>query len=300
MTTGTADQVPLPSAGNPPARLVDLRAIRVVLFDLDGTLHDDSRVTDRYASILEEIIPDGGGLGLRAEAEAVAGREHPALRPGVFAEPVRGIVVHAPEWAAETATDWEGRPVPVPADLQGRVRHDGPLRYLGDSWQIIGALAARRGADQPIQRDAFALARRFINHEATSLIRLEHLDEVLDRLAPGRHLLLATNTPEDLARPLVDRLALRQPFAVVRFDARKPTGCTRLILQARRMWGTRPSEILVVGDNLWNDLLPPAGQGCRTVHIDPLGTDLNVRWSSARFENFTAFAAALRELPDDT
>ncbi|SDI54018.1 haloacid dehalogenase-like hydrolase [Arthrobacter subterraneus] len=298
MATETEEQIQLPSVGNQPP-LANLRAIKMVLFDLDGTLHDDPRVTDRYASILEDIIPDGGGQGLRTEAAAVAAGEHPALKPGLFAEPYRGIVVHAPEWTSESATDWEGHPVPVPDDLRGRVGHDGPLRYLGDSWQIIGTLAASRGADQRIQAEAFASARRFVNDHATSLIRSEHLDEVLDRLAPGRHLVLATNTPEQLARPLVDRLALRPPFAIVRFDARKPKGCAQLIVQARRAWGTHPAEVLVVGDNLWNDLLPPAGQGCRTVHIDPLGTDSDGRWSSARYDNFAAFAAALREIPDE-
>lgn len=300
MTTGITGQLPLPTAGDQHFHLVDLRAIKVVLFDLDGTLHDDPRVTDRYASILEDSIPGGGGRGLRSEAAAVAGREHSALRPGLFAEPSRGIVVHAQDWTAEKATDWYGNVVPIPDDLRGRVRHDGPLRYLGDFWQIIGALASRRGADQRVQREAFTQARQFINDVATSLIRSEHLDEVLDRLAPGRKLLLATNTTEDLAYPLVDRLALSQPFDVMRFDARKPTGCAQLIDQARQLWGAHPEEVLVVGDNLWNDLLPPAEQGCKTVHIDPLGIDPDARWSSARYEDFTAFAAAFKEIPDET
>lgn len=292
--------MPLPTARDQQFRLVDLRAIKVVLFDLDGTLHDDPRVTDRYASILEDSIPSGGGRGLRTEAATVAEWDHPALRPGLFVEPSRGIVVHAPDWTAEKATDWHGNIVPVPDDLRGRVRHDGPLRYLGDFWQIIGALASHRGADQRVQREAFTQARQFINDVATSLMRFEHLDQVLDRLAPGRKLLLATNTTEELARPLVDRLALSQPFDVMRFDARKPTGCSQLIEEARRSWGALPEEVLVVGDNLWNDLLPPAEQGCKTVHIDPLGMDPDARWSSARYDDFAAFAAELKEIPDET
>lgn len=269
----------------------------MVLFDLDGTLHDDPRVTDHYAAGLERAIPEGRGQGLRVEAEAVVAGAHPAVLPGCFVEPARGLVVHAPRWVAETATDWQGHPVAVPDDLRGRVQHEGPLRYLGDRWQILGALAARRGAGRPVLHEAFVLARRFVNDRATQLARFECLDDVLERLAAGRRLLLATNTPEELGRPLVERLDLRQPFALVRFDARKPTGCTELLAEAYRLWGTSPDQVLVVGDNLWNDLLPPAEQGCRTVHIDPMGIDAAQRWSSSRYADLASFAAALEDIP---
>lgn len=293
----TSQELPR-SAAPLPAPLTQLGDITVVLFDLDGTLHDDPRVTDRYAAALETAIHDGRGQGLRSETEAVVSREHPAVVPGCFVEPVRGLVLHAPQWVVETATDWQGRTIPIPADLSGRVRRDGPLRYVGDRWQIIGALATRRGADQRALREAFVLARQFVNDRATSLVRFECLDDVLERLASGRHLLLATNTPEELGKPLVERLELRQPFALVRFDARKPAGCAELIVEAHRRWGTRADEVLVVGDNLWNDLLPPAEQGCRTIHIDPLGTDPARRWSSARYDDLATFAATLKEIPN--
>jgi len=286
------------SAGASPAPLTQLGDITVVLFDLDGTLHDDPRITDRYAAALELAILNARGPGLLAEIEAVVSGEHPAVLPGRFVEPVRGLVLDAPQWIAESATDWQGRPVPIPDDLRGRVRHEGPLRYLGDRWQIIGALAAHRGADQHVPREAFVLARQFANDLTNSLSRFECLDEVLERLALGRQLLLATNTSEDLGRPLVERLELRQSFALTRFDARKPAGCVELVLEAHRLWGTQPHQVLVVGDNLWNDLLPPAELGCQTVHIDPLGTDPSRRWSSARYEDFAMFASALKEIPD--
>ena len=282
-----------------PAPLDTLTGVKVVLFDLDGTLHDDPRVTDYYARVLENDMPNGTGHGLRDEVTDVIQRNHPAVRPGCFVEPALSLGIQAPHWTAEVAVDWNGNPASLPADfLHGPIRHDGELRYLGDRWQIIGALAARRGADAQTLRDAFVRARRFVNDPSTTLIRSEFLDEVLQRLGRARRLLLATNTTEDLAQPLVQRLNMRPPFEVIRFDARKPAGCAELIAHAQRQWNTHPSEVLVIGDNLWNDLLPPSEQGCRTVHIDPLGTDSAGRWSSARFDNFSAFAAALKEIPD--
>lgn len=270
--------------------------ITVVLFDLDGTLHDDPRAMDRYLTALEDTMRDGGGLGLRSEVDSVVEGRHPSARPGRFVEPKRGLVLDAPRWIVESATDWQGDSVAIPDDLAGRVQHDGPLRYLGDLWQIIGALAARRGADEAVLGPAFSLTRRFVNDPATELARFACLDGLLDRLAAGRRLLLATNTPEELGRPLVDRLDLHHPFELVRFDARKPAGCAELITEAHRRWGTATHQVLVVGDNLWNDLLPPAEQGCRTVHLDPIGTDPEGRWSTARYTDLAAFAAALEEL----
>lgn len=217
-----------------------LRELTVVLFDLDGTLHDDPRALDRYVTALQVSIPDGAGLGLREEVASVIAGHHPAARPGRFVEPVRGLVLDAPEWVVESATDWQGQPVTVPDGLAGRVQHDGPLRYLGDRWQIITAVAARRGADKSVLAAAFRLTRRFVNDPDNDLLRLDCVDGLLERLAVGRRLLLATNTPEELARPLVDRLDLRHPFALVRFDARKPAGCAELIGEAHRRWGATP------------------------------------------------------------
>lgn len=300
MLTTSTQTNPTRSGFNWPAPLENLGDIKVVLFDLDGTLHDDPRITDFYARVLEEEMVDGTGRGLQNEVADVIQGRHPAAQIGSFVEPSRGIAISAPHWVAEKALDWNGNPVSLLDDsLLGPIQHDGALRYLGDQWQIIGALAARRGANAHILRDAFVRARRFGNDPSTTLIRSEYLDEVLHRLSQGRRFLLATNTTEELARPLVDRLRLQPPFEIIRFDARKPAGCSELISHAREQWNIAPSEILVIGDNLWNDLLPPAEQGCRTVHIDPLGTDRAARWSSARFDNFAAFAAALKELPDE-
>lgn len=285
MTTTTRETPTLPLPG--------LDGIDVVLFDLDGTLHDDPRSTDHYAASLEAALGTAG-RGLRVEVEAVVARQHPALAPGGFVEPQRGLVVLAPGWVVHSATDWDGAPVAVPDDLQGRVRHDGPLRYLGDRWQVVAALATRRGAGATELDEAFGLARRLVNDVATDLARLDVLDDLLARLAPGRRLLLATNTPEALGRPLVERLALGHPFATVRYDARKPEGCLELVTQAQERWGARPEQILAVGDNLWNDLVVPAAQGCRTVHIDPLSIDPGGEVSWARYPDLASFAAALQ------
>lgn len=281
-----------------PLRWLD--SVRVVLFDLDGTLHDDPRAIDHYVAALETTIPNGSGLCLRAEVEAVIQGRHPAVRPGNFAEPWRGLVLAAPEWTVRTATDWRGEAVAVPDDLCGPVRHDGPLLYLGDRWQIVSALALRRGADDAALRAAFTLARRFVNDALTDLARFDCLDGLVEALARGKQLLLATNTPEALGRPLVERLGVSHAFEMVRFDAGKPAGSAELIADACDRWGISFHEVVVIGDNLWNDLLPPARQGCRTVHIDPMGTDPPGRWSSARFSDLGAFAAALEGVPSAT
>lgn len=275
-----------------PAPLDWLDDIGGVLFDLDGTLHDDPRSTEQYATAVEVALGPGG-QGLQQEVAAVVAGRHPALHPGRFVEPQRGLVLRAPDWVVDAATDWTGQPVAVPEELRGPVRHDGALRYLGDRWQIVAAVAERRGADSSVLREAFTLARGYVNDPANELSRFACLDGLLDRLAARRRLLLATNTSEPLGRPLVERLGMRHAFALVHYDARKPSGWRELLATASSSWGVPVSQLMVVGDNLWNDLVVPAAHGCRTVHIDPLAIDPAGRNSTVRYPDLSSFAAEL-------
>lgn len=252
-----------------------LLATDAVVLDLDGTLHEDPAVHDAYAALLQE----GSGLsGLVEEVAAVLDRRHPAARPGDLVDVTRRLAVSVDqEWRPVAARSWDDGASAALPDLPGPVTTTPTLRYLGDRWQVAGAVAAVRGLTPEVGAHAFATARSGAGHAAL----VAGAAELLPLLRP-RGLLLATNTPEHLARPLVQSLGLLDLVDDVRFGADKPTGTPGLVHAACARWATTPDRVAVVGDNMLNDLLPAARLGCPTVHVDPWGTDPDGVWSTVR------------------
>lgn len=276
-----------------------LRAARVVIIDLDGTLHDDPDAYRHYATRLQE---KSGQYDLLAEVDAIVNRRHPAAAPGDFVHVSRCLALQAPEWTPLRAVAWDGTDAAVPDDLLGQpIGITGPaedieprsdadvVRYLGDLWQITGAVASVRGLDSELSSAAFADARHSVNR--APLRRVDGSTQLLDLLRPGRHLVVATNTSEWLARPLVERLGLDGLVDGLYYAANKPVGCAALVQGVCGRWNVEPDQVAVVGDNLVFDLLPAVALGCATAHIDPLGTDPTGRWSTVR-------ATSMRQLSD--
>lgn len=271
-----------------PGGVERLRAARVVVLDLDGTLHDDPGAYHQYGLRLQEVsgLPD-----LVAEGEAIVGRTHPAATPGDFVDVSSRVVLHAPGWIPLRALAWDGGEVAVPADLGNLARAVDPIRYLGDRWQITGAVAAVRGVDPELSSAAFAETRLWVNRA-----RLRQVDggaQLLNVLRPRRHLVVATNTSERLARPLVERLGLDGLVDDVYYAANKPVGCSSLVEGVCSRWDVKSGQVAVIGDNLVFDLLPASALGCATAHIDPLRTDPTGRWSTVRVPSMHHLVDAL-------
>lgn len=265
-----------------------VHAARVVMVDLDGTLHDDPGAYHHYGVWLQAR---SGRPDLMAEIDAVVGRTHPAAAPGDFVDVSRRLVLQAPQWTPRRALAWDGSEVAVPTDLKNLATAVDPIRYLGDRWQITGAVAAVQGVDPELNGAAFAQARLWVNRA-----RLRQVDgsaQLLEVLRPGRHLVVATNTSERLARPLVQRLGLDGLVDDVYYAANKPVGCASLVEGICSRWDVEPAQVAVIGDNLVFDLLPASALGCATAHIDPLETDATGRWSAVRVPSMRCLVDAL-------
>ena len=242
--------------------------MRVVIFDLDGTLYQGEAFLPRY---LDEV---GHHTGVdvevaRVQLEAILAGEHPVTL-GAFYDPDADRLLHAPAWRITGAADWHGEPVDDPRIGRNVGYHDG-LIYLGDAWQVVRAVAAHLGAPADGVKAAFRAVRRAINAASDELLDTSALALVLAELHRFEHRLLMTNTPEELGRELVDTLGLSGHVDGVRFGARKPAGLETWIDELTVELAVEPDRILCVGDNYFNDVLPAVRCGCRAIWLDPYG-----------------------------
>ncbi len=142
----------------------------------------------------------------------------------------------------------------------------------GDHWEAVVSLARPLLTDSRVFQDAFMETR---GHMMTDACQLEVPTGVLDFLTQvkGRVVLaVASNSPNQAARPLLDKLGLTPYFDYIRPEAKKPSGLPGLV---REIMGpddaSRPDAVFSVGDNYRNDIAPARDQGWLTAYISPYG-----------------------------
>jgi FMN phosphatase YigB (HAD superfamily) len=249
-----------------------LPQIQVVVFDLDGTLYEGTDFLDPYLAFLAEDTPGVSAAMLREEIERVVNGEH-VLRLGAFYHPDRRIIVE-PEFVqrevmVKRALGWDGTVLPPEGeDGAQAIPFDTEMVYVGDYWQAALAVAVQNGVSVDERRKAFARTREVMNAEDYDLGVPKQLFELLDAFSHCRHRVLVTNTPEELGRACVDKLGVEGYFDEIVFGARKPQGLFDLLQSLAARFGIDLDEILCVGDNFWNDIVPAVRLGARTILVD--------------------------------
>ncbi len=271
-----------------PGSVVD--GVRVLIFDLDGTLYQGEGFLPRYydelavhAGLPREVV--------ERETERILRGEH-VLRLGAFYDPVTDRVLHAPSWRIERVLTWEGGRVDDPRH-GGDVSLDDDLVYVGDAWQAVLALAAHHQVSAADRDRAFQAVRQAINDTVEAFLDTSALESVLDEVDRFDHRFVMTNTPEHLGQALVEVLGLPARFDGVRYGANKPRGLVRWLEELAVELDVTPQEILCIGDNYFNDILPAIRAGCRTIWIHPFA-DIPHHGSELRVGGLAEIAPLLR------
>ena len=236
--------------------------IDVAVLDLDGTVHDDEAFVPVYLALLtEEVGPTAGGR-IDEEVRRILARRHPVSLGSLY-DPERDEVWAEALHGEGLATTWDGEPL-----LDA---HNPPPEavYLGDAWQTVRAVALHHRVDDEALRRAFIRTRQRMNDPAVALPGAAAIDEALAAFGGCRHRVLASNTAEPLARPLVERLGLSEAFDEIVLGAGKPEGLRALLEGVLTRFDVAPEQVVCAGDNLRNEIAPARRAGCRTVLVDP-------------------------------
>lgn len=142
----------------------------------------------------------------------------------------------------------------------------------GDHWEALVSLARPVIQDRNILQDAFMETR---GHMMTDACQLEVPEALIDFLTDikGRVILaVASNSPDQAAYPLLDKLGLTPFFDWIRPEAKKPIGLSPFVNEILGPERAKlPDAVLSVGDNYRNDIAPAREHGWRTAYISPYG-----------------------------
>lgn len=250
--------------------------IRAVIFDLDGTLYDDTHHFDYYARLLQAALPEARRATFWADYQAACAGRH-ALRVGRLYDRRRDWVLTCTGGRVTAARTWDGTPVPAPAlhrAYTGPVAVDHlDLLNVGDLWWVPAACAAHHGLDPAAQASAFLAVREWMSGPDFTLAGTPGLRETL--LALGRRgvaRVLATNSPQPDSEVLLAKAGLAGTMDRCFFRCNKPAGMAAVVEAVCAAHSLRPPQVLSVGDNYVNDIAPARALGCHTVYLDVHGT----------------------------
>jgi putative hydrolase of the HAD superfamily len=216
------------------------RPLRVVLFDLDGTLYDER-----------------GGMR-RALAETLA--EAARLVPGLDTERAAALYpkIGRPIWKTADLKD--------PAEAGGATSENIRLRVWQSLLEEIG-----------VSRDGLAghLAQRYAAVRRRRHALFPETMEVIERLRGRVRIGLISNGASDIQRDKLDRCRLTGLLApiVISAEERKMKPDPELFATALARCGCEPREALYVGDSPGDDIVGAEGAGLFSVWVNRYGSE---------------------------
>ncbi|MFC5591835.1 HAD family hydrolase [Sporosarcina soli] len=267
-----------------------LKKIKVIIFDMDGTLYQDYTFLGRYVRhLLQDVLPQETIESKVREAYAILEGNHIA-RLGYFYNRENQTVYAHQNMQLTKSFQWNGE---ENEDLDQQLEQ---LSYIGDPWGIAMLYAIQHGIDEQKRMRAFHQVREEMLTDPYEIFCHHPLFVAISKLHVEKKILM-TNTPEPSGPEFVKHLNIEQLFDEYVYGAEKPYGIQSTVERLLKE-GYAAHEILSIGDNPWNDLHPVKKSGGKTCLItkyaysDPTEWDISVR----TIEELTEFLQGQAEL----
>lgn len=278
---------------------LDLNALRVIVYDLDGTVYDDTRHFELYAREIQSHLPDAVREAFWADYTAAVEGRHAALRIGTFYDAERDLILETRAGRAVRALHWDGSELPplVRQSLYpGLVEPDhASIMNVGDLWWVPTAISAHHGGVAEKHQQAFLRIRDVMSDPEFVVRPISELQETIESLRGRVVQVLATNSPQPDSESIMRKVGLLGLFDRMYFRSNKPAGLKAIFDEVAADFGIPFHSILSVGDNLINEIAPAKAMGCQTVFIDP--HDLGAaREADLVVRTMTDFLPTLRQL----
>lgn len=244
---------------------------KLIIFDLDGTLYEDTNHFAYYAEQLKLQLPPGTGDAFDAEyAKMLDGRHVVSI--GKVYDALRDFVLQVDPFSmrVQKGWTWQGKTVPT-AEVQQHYPDPitcdfDTLIAIGDGWWLPNVCAKHFGATDTYS--AYEKTKEYMATDQFSLTRIPGLREGLLQLKEKREIVLLTNSQADDVQRLLNRLNLEGIFEQIITEARKPQHTIAWFTKLMEAYGLEAKDCLSVGDNYLNEIAPAIRLGMQTIFID--------------------------------
>lgn len=248
-----------------------LEDVELVIFDLDGTLYEDTDHFDYYAEQLKQELPEEVQPLFSTEYKKMVSGNHPVTIGKVYdvvrdhilqVDAIHTTVVHAWTWDGEelnSETIQSLYPHPLQLDFDTMIA-------IGDGWWLPNVCAKHFGLQDT--QTAYHKTKDFMATDQFKLTKIPGLREGLSHLKEKKDIVLLTNSTEDDVARLLKNLDLQGIFDSIITEARKPSLTKNHFSTLLKEKNIEPIKALSVGDNYINEIAPAIYLGMQTVFID--------------------------------
>ncbi len=246
--------------------------IKVIIFDLDGTLYEDTHHFSYYAQCLQKRLPKEKKGSFNTDYNTALTGKHP-LQIGRIYDAKHDLILIQKENFVIEAYEWNGQPC-----TEERVRELYPgmitvdldqMFSIGDLWWIPSSIARHYGLGNHQTYEAFMDTRQYMMSPEFHMNPVAGLRETIENLKKQCQIILMTNSPQPDSEAILQKLFLKDMFDHKIYEARKPIMTKQHIEDIQQKYGVYFSQMMSIGDNWINEIFPAQELGCKTIFIDP-------------------------------
>lgn len=245
---------------------------KVLIFDLDGTLYEDTDHFDYYAKLLATDLPKNEQRHFLKEYEAMKTGNHiVAIGKGYDVRRDSILTIDPMTLEITEVHDWSGQ-----AWTMEKVHntYDGPVAFdfentiaIGDGWWLPFVTAKHFGVKDTHSR--YNQTKEYMVTDQFQLTKTPGLKEGLLQLKSDKQLVLMTNSDSEDVGRLLKELELDTIFEHIIPSAYKPVKTVETFHDIMRRYGVKPHETVSIGDNFINEIAPALKVGMHGVYINP-------------------------------
>ncbi|GIN63541.1 hypothetical protein J27TS8_35340 [Robertmurraya siralis] len=253
---------------------MDVSKVKVLVFDLDGTVYEDTHHFDYQTKRLKERLPIDKQHLFEKDVAAVKHNEHP-IKIGRVYDAINDLILVQIDNIVQDAYDWQGQKLSS-REMKNLYRepieiNSEAMLSIGDPWWISTAIAGHYGLSSKECYAAFLETRTYMMGPEFTMKPITGFKDVLSDIHKNVKLVLLTNSPQPDSEAILAKIGLDQVFDMKIFNGEKPTRTIERFEKIKNQFSVEFDEIVSVGDNWINEIRPVRTLGCGTIFIDPHG-----------------------------
>ena len=253
---------------------------KLLIFDLDGTLYEDTDHFEYHAKNLQQKLPVDKQEAFWKEYQEMLEGKHSLTIGSVYDTRNDVILTIDPEtYLVQEVREWSGEKWDV-SQVQKEYSNKVLLDFsnfvaIGDGWWLPFANAIHYGLTTDDTYESYVKTKEYMVSEQFQLTITPGLKEQLREWGKERTLVLLTNSEAYDVNNLLTSLQLQDVFDEVVPSAMKPNQTEYHFTNMMEKWQVSSKETISIGDNFINEIAPAVQLGMKAILINSASAEVH-------------------------